>query len=130
VKPDLRLAERFVSDARNAGGRVRMGYPWWLRPFLLPGVLAITLGRRIYLAPRLVARGEAAVERILRHELVHVRQVAHLGFPRFLFLYVTEYFHHRRSGLAHHAAYRAVSFEAEAFAAEDEKLAAEGKSLV
>ncbi|HEU5162007.1 MAG TPA: sensor domain-containing diguanylate cyclase [Thermoanaerobaculia bacterium] len=109
-------------DLEALGAKVRVGFPLWLRPFVLSGVLAITLGRRVYLSPALAARGEAAIARILRHELVHLRQVARLGLIRFLAQYVFEYAHHRRAGLSHHAAYRAVRFEAEAFA-EEEKLA-------
>src|SRR6266480_274823 len=30
---------------------VRIGYPWWLRPFLHRNAIAITLGRRVYMAP-------------------------------------------------------------------------------
>ncbi len=122
---DLELpdGERLRADADALRARVRVGFPFWLRPFLLSGVLAITLGRRIYLAPGLTARGEAAVARIVAHELVHVAQVARLGLLRFLTRYLLEYVRLRRSGLAHFAAYRAVSFETEAFAREEEKVA-------
>jgi diguanylate cyclase (GGDEF)-like protein len=116
---------RAALDAQ--GARVRIGFPFWLRPFVLSGVLAITLGRRVYLAPRLVARGETAVARILSHELVHVAQAARLGLPRFLWRYLLEYVRLRRAGLAHHAAYREVSFEREAFAAEEERVAPGGQ---
>ena len=91
---------------------VRDGYPWWLRPFVLRGVLAATLGRRIYIAE------EGASDELLRHELVHVRQAGELGLPRFLWRYVAEYLRNRRRGMAHDNAYRAISFEVEAFAAE------------
>jgi len=91
---------------------VRIGYPWWLRPFLHRRTIAITLGRRIY-----VAAGHAT-EALLRHELTHVRQAGELGVPRFLWRYVAEYVRNRRSGLAHDDAYRTISFEAEAYAAE------------
>ena len=90
---------------------VRVGYPWWLRLFVHRNVAAITLGRRIYIA-------EEASEEILRHEMVHVRQAGELGLARFLWRYVAEYLRNRRRGMAHHAAYRAISFEVEAFAAE------------
>ena len=90
---------------------VRIGYPWWLRPFVHRNVAAITLGRRIYIA-------EESSEAILRHELAHVRQAGELGLARFLWRYIAEYLRNRRRGMTHDEAYRAISFEAEAFAAE------------
>ena len=51
---------------------------------------------------------------LLAHELVHVRQYRELGFSRFLFLYVEEYFGNRRVGLCHREAYLELSFEKEA----------------
>jgi hypothetical protein len=50
--------------------------------------------------------------------LVHVRQAGELGVPRFVWRYVAEYVRNRRGGMSHDGAYRAISFEAEAFAAE------------
>jgi len=91
---------------------VRIGFPWWLRPFLDRRAIAITLGRRVYIA------AEHATEAILRHELVHVRQAGELGLARFVVRYVAEYLRNRRRGMAHDEAYRAISFEVEAFAAE------------
>jgi hypothetical protein len=98
---------------RSKEAIVRVGYPWWLRPFLHRRTIAITLGRRIY-----VAAGHAT-DALLRHELVHVRQAGELGVLRFLWRYVAEYVRNRRRGMTHYDAYRAISFEAEAFAAED-----------
>src|SRR3954469_18208172 len=92
---------------------VRVGYPWWLRLFVHRNVAAITLGRRIYIA-------EEASEAILRHELVHVRQAAELGLARFLWRYIAEYLRNRGRGMAHDDAYRSISFEVEAFAAESD----------
>jgi hypothetical protein len=97
---------------RSKEAIVRVGYPWWLRPFLHRRTIAITLGRRIF-----VAEGHAS-DALIRHELVHVRQAVELGLPRFLWRYVAEYVRNRRRGMSHDAAYRAISFEAEAFAAE------------
>jgi len=97
---------------RSTEAIVRIGYPWWLRLFLHRNTIAITLGRRIY-----VAEGHAS-DALLRHELVHVRQARELGVLRFLWRYAAEYLRNRRSGMPHDDAYRAISFEAEAFAAE------------
>jgi hypothetical protein len=93
--------------------RVRIGYPAWL---LLPrNVAAITLGRRIWIARQLPP---ARMEALLRHELVHVRQMERLGVCMFLLRYAAEYVRNRVRRMDHDAAYRAISFEAEAFAAE------------
>lgn len=95
---------------------VRFGFPWWLRPFLMRGVAGITLGRRIYLDS-----GVAGMGRLLRHELVHVRQIERLGVVRFYSTYVREYLRNRRSGSSPSEAYRRISLEIEAFAAEEEE---------
>lgn len=100
-----------------ARARVRVGYPWWLRLFLARDVIAITLGRRIYVR-RVMA--EEAFERLLRHELVHVQQVNELGLIRFLWRYLGEFFRHWRRLRDAGAAYSAISFEVAARAAEDE----------
>jgi hypothetical protein len=109
-----RTSERIAESA----ARVRVGYPFWLRPFVMRGVLAITLGRRIYLAPRMLDRAHGEVEKLLRHELAHVRQVGRLGLIRFLMIYVRDYFRLRRSGLAPQQAYALIPFEVEACDAE------------
>ena len=92
---------------------VRSGFPWWLRPFLMRDVAAVTIGRRIWISPR--ARD---VERLLRHEMVHVRQMAELGVLPFVWKYVMGYLRNRRRGMGHDEAYLAIPFEVEAFAAE------------
>jgi len=96
--------------------RISRSFPWWLRPFLQRGVVAITLGRRIYVSARIT--GEE-LQRLLRHELVHVGQINRLGIVRFYWRYVREYVALRRSGLKSFEAYRRVSFEQEAAAAEE-----------
>lgn len=100
---------------RSKEAIIRVGYPWWLRPVLHRRTIAITLGRRIY-----IAEGHAS-DALLRHELVHVRQAGELGVIRFLWRYAAEYVRNRRRGMMHDDAYRAISFEAEAFAAETGK---------
>jgi len=92
-------------------GLVRSGFPLWLRPFLFKDVVAITLGRRVYLSPRLEGLHRA---RVLRHELVHVEQIARVGFVRFCIRYLREYIANRRAGLPAGEAYRRISFEQEA----------------
>ena len=90
---------------------VRTGFPWWLRPFLQKDVVAITLWRRVYVSEKLA--GEA-LQRILAHELVHVRQIEHVGLIRFYWRYLREYVGNRRAGMPPHEAYRRISFEQEA----------------
>ena len=97
--------------------KVRVGYPWWLRLFLARDVIAITLGRRIYL--RKAVAGEA-LERLLRHELAHVHQVNRLGLVVFLWRYVTEFTKHWMRLRSVAAAYASISFEIEARRAEEE----------
>lgn len=94
--------------------RVRIGFPLWLRIFLFSNVAAITLGRRIYVSPAMAEAGLERLERLMRHELAHVRQVGELGLVRFLYRYVRDYLRLRRSGLSSHLAYSAIPFEVEA----------------
>lgn len=100
--------------------KLRVGYPRWLSPFLQKGVIAITLGRTVYVSERMLQKGERELNRTLRHELAHVRQVARLGLVRFLYRYLREYVSLRRGGMKSFEAYEAISFEREARAAEDE----------
>ena len=88
-----------------------------MRVILAQDVIAITLGRSIYLRGVMASPG---FERTLRHELVHVRQVNELGLLRFLWRYLTEFFRHWRRLRHAGAAYSAISFEVAARAAEDE----------
>lgn len=76
------------------------------------GVAAITLGRRIW-----IRAGEES-ETLLKHELTHVRQMRDLGLIRFAWRYLGEYVHSRLAGMSSGEAYRNISFEREAFAAE------------
>ena len=91
--------------------RVRNGFPWWLRPFLFNDVIAITLGRRVYVSQKLEGK---ALERIIAHELVHVRQIERVGLVRFYWRYLREYVANRRAGMPAQEAYRRISFEQEA----------------
>lgn len=95
--------------------RVNLRFPWWLRPFLPRSVIAITLGRRVYVATRIA---ESEIERNLRHELTHVQQIARIGVVRFYWRYFAEYVALRRRGVPPAEAYQRISFEVEAFAAE------------
>jgi hypothetical protein len=108
--------EEAIASARAT---VRVGYPWWLRPWLTRDVVAITLGKRIYVSARFAERPAAALERLIRHELAHVAQVSRLGLVRFLWRYVSEFVRHYWRVRSWSRAYRMISFEVEAAAAEE-----------
>jgi hypothetical protein len=74
-----------------------------------PGASATTLGRFIFM--RTEARGSA---RLLRHELVHVRQWRELGVPGFSRRYLGNYLRWRLRRYPHWAAYRRIPLEIEA----------------
>src|SRR3954447_13663037 len=90
---------------------IRTGFPWWLRPLLFRNVIAITIGRRVYISDALQGLERA---RILAHERVHVEQIARVGLLSFYLRYVREYVANRRQGMPSHEAYRRISFEQEA----------------
>jgi Domain of unknown function (DUF4157) len=93
------------------------GYPWWLRPFLMGDVVAITLAHHIYLQPN-PKRSEKALQQLLWHELAHVRQVDRHGFLRFLLRYGWDFARAFVRERNFNRAYRAIPFEVEAWAAE------------
>jgi hypothetical protein len=99
----------------QASAIVRVGFPWWMRPFLFRDVIALTLGRRIWISPHV-----REIEPLIRHELVHVRQMAEHGLLPFLWKYLRDYVRNRRRGMTHHQAYLAIPFEVEAVEAEHE----------
>lgn len=101
--------QKSLDDARAI---VRYRFPWWLRIVLLRGVTGVTLGRRVYID------AAADSERTLRHELVHLRQISRVGFFTFYWRWLREYAGNRRKGMSSDEAYRRISFEEEAFAAE------------
>lgn len=74
-----------------------------------PGAAAITIGRLVS-----VRRRFADDERLLRHELVHVRQWSEMGFFGFVGRYVAAYLAWRFRGYGHWAAYRRIPLEIEA----------------
>ena len=111
----VKLSDELDDALSDAGARIRLRYPWWLRPLLLPGTVAITLGRRIYVG---VEPGQEEFERLLRHELQHVRQINKLGVFRFYSSYALEFLHNIRTGMNAREAYCNISFEREAHDAE------------
>lgn len=74
-----------------------------------PGASATTLGRFVFVRP---AAADSA--RLLRHELVHVRQWQLHGIPGFLRRYLGAYVRWRLRRYPHWAAYRRIPLEIEA----------------
>jgi hypothetical protein len=109
------IADVLVDAIIETRAKVRHGYPWWLKPWLMKDVVAITLGRRIYLGAQI---RPSSIERLLRHELAHVRQVNRLGIIGFYWRYLAEFARHFRKVRSISSAYALISFEQEAMAAE------------
>jgi hypothetical protein len=111
----MNLPQAIEEAIAGTRAKVRLGYPWWLRPWLMRDVAGITLGRRIYLD---ATAAPESMERLLRHELVHVRQIDRLGLLLFYWRYLSEFARHllRVRSVSH--AYSMISFEREAFAGE------------
>lgn len=74
-----------------------------------PGAAATTLGRFVFMR-----ESAAGSERLMRHELVHVRQWARLGVLGFGVRYLGAYARWRLRRYPHWAAYRRIPLEIEA----------------
>ena len=111
----MNVSEELQQAIDDSRARLRSGFPLWLRPFLIRDVGAITIGRHIYVKATF---GEDGLERLLRHEIEHVRQINRLGFVRFYIRYGVEYARNRLAGMKSYEAYRSISFERDALAAE------------
>lgn len=90
-------------------------------------VLAITVGRRILVAPKAVVKDEAGRPNVsgslIVHEATHVVQYGRAGFLGFLFSYMAEFWRALREQpgwgkAARQAAYLAIRQEREAYEAE------------
>jgi len=111
----MNVPDSLAELAQDLRAKVRFGYPWWLRPLLMKGVIGITLGRRIYVRSNLA---DLSMERLLRHELAHIRQINRHGLIGFYARYVAEFFRHFARVRSISRAYSLISFEIEAVAAE------------
>jgi hypothetical protein len=90
--------------------KLRLRYEHWIPRRL--GVRAIVLYPYV-----LFSGGRAEVgPLLLRHEMIHVRQVRRSGWLRFYARYLKEYFFFRLRGNSGPEAYRKISFEDEAYA--------------
>lgn len=74
-----------------------------------PGAAATTLGRFVFVRPEALDSA-----RLLRHELVHVRQWRRHGVAGFLRRYLGAYLRWRLRRYPHWAAYRRIPLEIEA----------------
>jgi hypothetical protein len=91
-------------------------------------ILAITFGRRIIVASKVVVRDESGrltvPAALIAHEATHVIQYQEAGFVGFLFSYLREYWralqlqHQGWSKAARNAAYFAIKHERQAYEAE------------
>lgn len=117
IPPQLSLPDSIRRQIESTGARIRLGYPRWLRLLLQRDVIGITLGRTVFVSASLETK-RTELESLLRHELVHVGQIARLGLIRFYVSYIAEYVRNRRRGFSSADAYRQISFEIEAYAAE------------
>lgn len=82
----------------------------WIGGPVPPGSAGMTLG------PLVIVRRRAAESgRLMRHELVHVRQWREKGAIRFAVEYVWSYLRWRARGYSHHGAYRRIPAEVEAY---------------
>jgi hypothetical protein len=81
----------------------------WIGGPVPPGADAITLGRLVC-----IRRRAAGSDRLVRHELVHVRQWRRFGVLGFLRRYLGGYLRARLRGYPHWAAYRRIPLEVEA----------------
>ncbi len=112
------LEARFAADlgaVRLHGGALAR----WLCRRL--GAAAVTFGRRVLCSAAAwerLQRGDPRALALAAHECVHVLQYRRDGFFTLLRRYLGEYLAGRRRGLSHDAAYRAISYEREAFAVE------------
>lgn len=122
----MNLSPALTDAIADARAKVRVGYRWWLRPFLARDVIAITLGRTIHVSPRAAAGARERVEALLRHELAHIRQINRYGVIGFYARYVAEFLRHLWRVRSVNRAYMLISFEIEAYAAERE---AEGEAV-
>jgi hypothetical protein len=86
----------------------REGY-WLLIGVAAPGAAATTLGPLILMRDRAVGN-----EKLLRHEMEHVRQWRELGVVGFLRRYLGAYLRWRVRAHSHWAAYRRIPLEIEA----------------
>lgn len=118
MRTEVTLPARLTRLVERNGACVRVGLPLVLRPFMR-GVIGLTLRKTIYLRESVLTADELEFERLLVHELEHVRQVTEHGLIRFLYLYFRDFSENLARGLSFNRAYEEIAFEREARIAED-----------
>jgi Domain of unknown function (DUF4157) len=123
-----RFFRYYLRDARLRLPVVLIHANQWTRTLTKPFRFgAITFGRHVFVGTNLVARDGDGRMRVpgwlLAHELMHVIQYERAGMRRFLSAYLREYAQAMRRGrklnaTGHWLAYRAITQETEAYAAE------------
>lgn len=111
----MRNQSSMTAEPIPSRARIRVGFPTLLAPLLRRRVLAITVGRTVWIHPRVLETGPDALKLLLEHELIHVAQYERDGTIPFLLRYLSEYLLGRWAGMSHYEAYRAVSYESEAW---------------
>ena len=91
----------------------------WIQkvPVLPRGASGMTIWRFVFLKSDDVRDGS---RKLIAHELVHVRQYAELGYLRFSYRYLRDYFRNLWDLRRHRPAYLAIPAEIEARAEADE----------
>lgn len=69
----------------------------------------------IALFPFVLTKHKKPSRQLLNHEVIHLQQQLEMGFILFYLWYLTEYLIRYASGRKSYAAYRAISFEREAY---------------
>lgn len=88
--------------------------PWFVKLITLNFARAITLFPFIFLQ----RKDDKANQQLINHEQIHLRQQLELFIIPFYLLYLGEYAVGRIRGMSHYEAYRAISFEQEAYGSE------------
>jgi Domain of unknown function (DUF4157) len=78
------------------------------------GTAAMTVGSRVFMKPDLLETSGPAIEDLIVHELVHVRQWKDQRTAGFLASYFRQYLMARMFGAPHHVAYMSIDAEVEA----------------
>ena len=76
--------------------------------------------RALTIYPFVFYRAATPSKTLRNHEAIHIAQVRRDGWLRFYTRYLWEYLRGRWRGLAHKEAYRAIGYEAEAYAHQDD----------
>jgi len=90
--------------------------PVIVEKILGPRIQAITIVHTIAINPDAFERVIAGSEpELLAHELIHVAQWDDHGVTAFVWAYLCDYLRFRLLGATHHAAYRSIGFEYQAY---------------